>query len=229
MDRSILGFLLPQWQAAGEGGLQLVFALLFVLALILMPWLVRRAATPAQWQQRWAALSADPQSLPSSITPEQLSQIVATGPERWARVVPGLLLMAGLLGTFIGLGLALGEASGALDGAQAPTALAAVLDTLGAKFRIAAWGILSYLILRLWWAASAHEQARLAWSAAALGALAAQAVQRQVQQEQAQQQRLIEAISHSGQALLAAQQAEAQRAHVRHAELVDALQRQVAR
>ncbi len=229
MDKSILGFLLPQWQSAGEGSLQLGFALLFLLALILMPWLLYRAATPAQWQRRLITLNGSPQSLPALITPEQLSQIVATGPERWALVLPGLLLMAGLLGTFIGLGVALGEASGVLGGVQGVTALADVIDTLGGKFRIATWGILSYLILRLWLAASAHEQARLAWSAATLGALAAQAAQQQAQQADAQQQRLIDTISHSGQALLAAQQAEAQRAHVRHADLIDALQRQVAR
>ena len=68
--------------------------------------------------------------------------------------VPGFLVSLGILGTFIGLGIAVGEASGAmnsnLDTVEAMTemqdALNGLLTAISFKFQASAWGILSSLI-----------------------------------------------------------------------------------
>ena len=229
MNRSVLDFLMPQWNGAVDGGLQVVVALLLLALVIGLPLLLARSARPAQWEARLGALTGERHTLPAPTTPEELSQAVATAPERWAQVAPGMVLMLGLLGSFIGLGLALGETAAVLGPQQAPGALAAVIDALGAKFRMATWGILAYLILKICITFSAREQARLAWSVSTLRRLDTEQAHARAQLEAQDRQRLIDAITHSGNALLAAQQAEAQRAHLRHAELMDTLQRQTAR
>lgn len=232
MDKSVLGFLLPQWDGSAYAGVQMVFALLFVALVIALPMMLKRTARPEHWARRLDALSAgqtDQSGQPLQLTPQQLSDAIATGPERWAAVLPGLVLIAGLLGSFIGLGLALGDTAGALSAQQPVGALGAVIDALGVKFRIAVWGLLAYLVLKISYLLADHDQARLRWSVTALRHQQAQAAQQQAQRQSDEQQRLIDAIRDSGKALLAAQQAEAQRAHVRHAELLDAVRRQSAR
>ncbi|AYR26326.1 hypothetical protein [Herbaspirillum rubrisubalbicans] len=225
MDKALWNFLLPHWDGSAYGGLQCLLALLALAPVIALPLLLARTAQPAQWQARLIRIADQPASLPLTTTPEQLSQAVATAAERWAVVLPGLMLMLGLLGTFIGLGLAL-SAVGVPD---AQAALGSVIDALGSQFKSAVWGLLAFLILKSWNTVRPHEQARLAWSLATLQALTDAAVQRQSQQQAQQQQRLVEAITQSGNALLVAQQAEAQRAHLRHGELLDALQQTAAR
>lgn len=229
MDKSVWGFLLPQWDGSAYGGLQWLFALLLLVVVIVLPLLLARNARPLHWQARLAGLTGERGRLPPTTTPEQLSQAVATSPERWAAVVPGLILMLGLLGTFVGLGLALTATADLLGAQAAPGALAAVIDALGSKFKIAAWSMLAFLILKSWMTLRAHEQARLAWCMAKLKEVAATAEQEQERQQAADLQRLVEAITQSGQTLLAAQQAEAQRAHLRHGEWMEALQRQSGR
>ncbi|WDZ95568.1 hypothetical protein Herbaro_19115 [Herbaspirillum sp. WKF16] len=220
MAKSVSSFLLPQLDGSSFAALQVFFALVFVVAVVAIPLLLRKHARAGQWERRLAELDgADVQAL-AHATPEELSDAVATAPERWAGMLPGLLLMLGLLGTFIGIGLALSEVAG-LSGANAARGLAPVMDALGANFKISAWGILAFLFLRIWTIAFPHEQARLAWSAKLVGARAAQAAERLAQQEAEQRRQLVDAVN----GLVAAQQAEAQRAHVRHAELLEALSR----
>lgn len=68
--------------------------------------------------------------------------------------IPGFLVSIGILGTFIGLGIAVGEASGAmssnLDTVESMTemqnALNGLLTAISFKFQASAWGILSSLI-----------------------------------------------------------------------------------
>lgn len=99
------------------------------------------------------------------------------------------------------------------------------MDALGSKFRIAAWGILAYLFLRLWSTGFAYEERRMAWSAKIVRTRAAEAADRVALQEAEERRELVDAIA----ALLAAQQAESQRGHVRHAELIEALSQPAAR
>ncbi|NUU02604.1 hypothetical protein [Herbaspirillum robiniae] len=219
MGNSVWSFFLPHLDGSSFAGLQVVFGLVFLVAIIAIPVSLRRSAHAAGWERRLAAMESDGRG-DALATPEEISQAVASAPERWADALPGLLLVFGLLGTFIGLGIALSDAAGLLNGrAEAVSSLNPIMDALGAKFRIASWGIFAFLFLKIWSMAFAYEQARLAWSAKAINARAAQAAQR----DAAERLQLIEAVAQSGNALLALQQAEAQRNHVRHAELLEAL------
>lgn len=64
--------------------------------------------------------------------------------ERIIESVPGLLVTMGILGTFLGLGLAIGSASEAMsaDAAKGAVALKTLLTTIAIKFQVSAWGIL---------------------------------------------------------------------------------------
>lgn len=112
MDKSAWSFFLPQLDGSAFASLQLVFVLVFLAAIVAVPLLLRRSAGAANWERRLAALEAGDEQAFAHVTPEELSRAVATAPERWAEALPGLLLVFGVLGTFVGLGMALGDAAG---------------------------------------------------------------------------------------------------------------------
>ena len=61
--------------------------------------------------------------------------------EKVLDAVPGLLVTLGILGTFIGLGIAIAEASRAMsEPAQAMEGLKGLLSTVSFKFQASAWG-----------------------------------------------------------------------------------------
>lgn len=225
MDKSPLSFFLPQLDGSVFATLQIIFALVFVAAIVVIPVLVRSSARASHWQRRLAAIEGADDPALAHRTPEELSAAVATAPERWADMLPSLLLVFGLLGTFIGLGLALTEAAGVLGGADALGSLTPIMDALGSKFKISTWGIVAFLALKIWAMLFPYEQARLAWSAEIVRQRAALAAARQADEAAAARLQQIAPIVQSVEALLAVQRAEAQRAHVRHAELLEALQR----
>ncbi|EJN09019.1 hypothetical protein, partial [Herbaspirillum sp. YR522] len=185
MDKSPLSFFLPQLDGSAFAALQIIFALLFVAAIVVIPVLVRGSARASHWQRRLTATEGATDQALAHGTPEALSDAVATKPERWADMLPSLLLVLGLLGTFIGLGLALTEAAGMLGGADALGSLRPIMDALGSKFKISTWGIIAFLILRIWAMLFPYEQARLAWSAATIRQRAALAAARQAEEEAA--------------------------------------------
>jgi len=83
-----------------------------------------------------------------------------------------MLLVIGLLGTFLGLGLALNKASSILGQADAMSAGAAadsmshlmgMLQGLGTKFKTSTWGITGFVLLKIWSEAIRFDEKRLAW------------------------------------------------------------------
>jgi hypothetical protein len=223
MDKSPLSFFLPQLDGSVFATLQIIFALVFVAAIIVIPLLTRASARASQWERRLAAIEEGDHQPLIHDTPDELAQAVATAPERWADVLPGLLLVFGLLGTFIGLGLALSEAASVLGGADALGSLTPVMDALGSKFKISTWGIIAFLILRIWAMVFPYDQARLAWSTKTIRQRAALAAERQEKSDAAARLQQMAPVVQAIDALLSVQRAEAQRAHVRHADLLDAL------
>lgn len=102
----------------------------------------------------------------------ELSHAVASGWERFASNMPGLLLIVGLLGTFLGLGLALDKASTILQGhddslnamSGSLTQLTGMMKDLGTKFKTSTWGIMAFIIIKLWEAAPwSAESKRTDW------------------------------------------------------------------
>ena len=133
---------------------------------------VKKNAIPATWDQKWHAytphdttddLDANHGSL------NDLSNAVATNAEKIAEIMPGILLIIGLLGTFLGLGIALDKASEILQHVQtagmdnAMNNLMGMMEGIGAKFKTSTWGILGFLAFKSWATINRFEERRLEW------------------------------------------------------------------
>jgi len=97
-----------------------------------------------------------------------LSAAVATKSENLGDVMPGILLIIGLLGTFLGLGIVLNEASGALGSENLEDSmmqLSGMMDGLGTKFKASIWGIIGFLTLKIFITVYGHEERRFRWAA----------------------------------------------------------------
>jgi predicted nucleic acid-binding Zn-ribbon protein len=162
----ILQFLIPHDLFQG------IFLSIIVLLSGLNIFAVKKYATPAFWENNWHGhtpndtsddLDADLGSL------SDLSQAVASTPEKLAEIMPGILLVIGLLGTFLGLGIALDKASTILQHAQSSGMdqaignLMGMMEGLGTKFKTSTWGILGFLTFKAWATINNYEERRLRW------------------------------------------------------------------
>lgn len=132
-------------------------------------------AKDASWGKNWNNgtpddLSDDLDIDHGSVT--DLWQAVATKSEKMAEIMPGMLLVVGLLGTFLGLGLALNHASNILgqsnalssgDAANSMQDLMSMMQGLGTKFKTSTWGIAFFLLLKVWSSWMGFEEKRLTW------------------------------------------------------------------
>ncbi|MBE0351768.1 coiled-coil domain-containing protein [Pseudoalteromonas lipolytica] len=134
-------------------------------------------AKSKNWEKNWNGnLSSDDSLLGSEQgTIYDISEAVATKSEKLSESMPSFLLMIGLLGTFLGLGIALNDASeiiggkGGLSGQNYDdimTKLNGMMTGLGTKFKASIWGISGFIILRVINGASQVDKKRLDWCAA---------------------------------------------------------------
>ena len=150
----------------------LFFIVIFGLSvgnLVLLPFF----AKDANWEDRWEAGTRgvgqeddDFDIAHGSIF--ELSSAVATWPERCAEVLPSLLLVIGLLGTFLGVGFALDSASGVLgnkegDPSKLISDMLPMLEGMGALFKSSIYGIICFLVFSLIRNALGFEKRRLTW------------------------------------------------------------------
>lgn len=161
-------FLIPQIDA-----IQITFGLLIFGPLFATIFMVRRDANPTRWENHWTGSNQNDKSDDldtghGSVT--DICHVVATKSEQIAEIMPGILLIIGLLGTFLGLGLALNKASTILVEANggsgmddAMVNLMGMMQGLGTKFKTSTWGILAFLALKSWSAANGYEERRLRW------------------------------------------------------------------
>lgn len=164
----IINFLIPndlfQWTFLG------IIALLAGANI----YFVKTKAIPTTWENNWHGhtpndtsddLDADHGSL------GDLSQAVASSAEKLAEIMPGILLVIGLLGTFLGLGIALNKASDILQQAQNLGVnddqmihnLMGMMEGLGTKFKTSTWGIIGFLGLKAWATKNGFDERRLRW------------------------------------------------------------------
>ena len=167
-------FLIPGFDA-----LQMGFFAVMLLA-VLYTWLnVRRNAQESRWQQAWERSglhAAQPGMSAEMGSAAELSQSLATKAEKMAAIMPGMLLILGLLGTFLGLGLALDKASGILHNAgnsigamdSSMRDLMEMMQGLGTKFKTSTWGIIAFIVLKIWESKNGYEERRLNWCMAKL-------------------------------------------------------------
>lgn len=222
-----LSFLLPTVDGSIHSFLQLLFAASFAAALIVVPRAVWRAANSEQWERNLSTIEQSGAGPTAATSADQLATAVATPSERWADILPSLLLVFGLLGTFIGLGLALTQAAGALGpGADALASLTPIMDSLGSKFKTSTWGIFAFLGLKVWFTLRPYDERRHAWAAAKLRVLASAAAEQDRLQRDGERRELIEAIGRHRDSMQESQQSALQQAGQRHAESLAAVQLQ---
>lgn len=154
MIDEILRFLTPSL----SNPLEVFFFSVIMFGLLLSLITSQVFGRPAKWEKNWCggarinALDIEQGSV------GELSHAVATGWERFASNMPGLLLIIGLLGTFLGLGLALDKASTILQGhddsinamSGSLTQLTGMMKDLGTKFKTSTWGIVAFIVIKLW-------------------------------------------------------------------------------
>jgi len=131
-------------------------------------------AKPENWENNWFGGNKNNKS--KKLDAEhgsvmEISEAVATPAEKLADIMPGMILIIGLLGTFLGLGLALDKASSILNGANAlsnmDSSMSSLMDMikdLGTKFKTSTWGLLVFILLKVILSKNGYEERRLRWS-----------------------------------------------------------------
>ena len=164
------GFIAPQFEA-----LQLSFFILILAMFFGTIISTHLNAKDASWGKNWNNGTPDDLSDDLDIDHGSVTDLwhaVATKSEKLAEIMPGMLLMVGLLGTFLGLGLALNHASNILEQSSALSAtgaansmqdLMSMMQGLGTKFKTSTWGIAFFLLLKVWSSWTGFEEKRLTW------------------------------------------------------------------
>jgi len=166
----LLNFIIPQAEP-----LQLAFFMLIVAMFIGTNISTHLNATDASWEKNWNNGTSDDSSDDLDIDHGSVTDLwhaVATKSEKMAEIMPGMLLVVGLLGTFLGLGLALNHASDILGQSSASSAVGAannmqdllsMMQGLGTKFKTSTWGIAFFLLFKVWSSWLGFEEKRLTW------------------------------------------------------------------
>ncbi len=165
VGQEMIGFLTPSFNEP----IQLIFFTLMMGGAVFTVIKVKLSATPENWEQKWNGgtvndFSDDLDAEHGSVS--DISNAVATSWEKLSEAMPGILLILGLLGTFLGLGIALNNASGILDSASMDDSMAklnVMMDGLGTKFKTSTWGIFAFLALKIWISYDGFEESRLRW------------------------------------------------------------------
>ncbi|WP_323640534.1 hypothetical protein [Pectobacterium polonicum] len=193
-----LAFLLPDFDI-----IQLMFGGVMLFLVLLTIVQLSRQANVKFWENKWqgnvSSESTDALDVEHGSVNE-ISEVVASPAEKMADIMPGILLILGLLGTFLGLGIALNKASDILIDANsagmdsAMSNLMGMMEGLGTKFKTSTWGISAFLILKTWVAVKGYDEKRLRWCTQKMKAAFELSRQnKRIEHEQAQQ-RLLDAL-----------------------------------
>ena len=171
----ILNFLLPfHATPTAKDILPLIFFIIIWGVFFYTIFQVYRSAKPENWENNWFGGNKNNKS--KKLDAEhgsvmEISEAVATPAEKLADIMPGMILIIGLLGTFLGLGLALDKASSILNGANvlsnmdsSMSSLMDMIKDLGTKFKTSTWGLLAFILLKVILSKNGYEERRLRWS-----------------------------------------------------------------
>lgn len=165
----LVGFLVPK----SDDALSLVFVLLLVLPSLATIVLLWKYAKEEYWEEKWGRYAEEGINLNSEHgSAYELAEAVATKSEQIAEIMPSMLLIIGLLGTFMGLGLALNSASEVLNVVgsditgmnNAMNNLTSLMEGLGAKFKTSTWGLLCFIGLNIVFNVLGFKEKRLSWA-----------------------------------------------------------------
>ncbi|KAA0950126.1 hypothetical protein FQ186_20860 [Pseudomonas sp. ANT_H14] len=214
MIKDIVEFLTP-----GQEPIQITFFSVIALGVALSILSVSFKANAKSWQRKWEGEALD--SSPTGLEVEhgsisELSQAVATPAEKLASMMPGLLLIIGLLGTFLGLGLALDKASSILQSSGSSVGamddsmqnLMAMMQGLGTKFKTSTWGIIAFILLKVWESWSGFEERRLTWCINKMKGELGKARAMRIQEKLASEEKLQASLTGSSQLIVTALEAQ---------------------
>lgn len=167
---NFLNFFIPDFNEP----LQMLFScgISFLLSVTLL--CLKLNANPKNWEKNWNGSFEPTNALLSSEqgTLHDIGEVVATRSEKASDVMPGFLLIIGLLGTFLGLGIALNQASEIISNDlsgqnydEMMNSLMQMMSGLGTKFKASIWGISGFILLRVFSGLFDTENARLNWCA----------------------------------------------------------------
>lgn len=169
-NREIIDFLLPQFEP-----LQMTFFVMMLSMAIGTIIFNHKNAIATSWEKIWNNNTPDDDRDDLDIDHGSVTDLwraVETKSEKLAEIMPGMLLVVGLLGTFLGLGMALNHASSILGQHDALSAagqadsmkqLMEMMQGLGIKFKTSTWGITLFLLLKVWSSFTGFDEKRLAW------------------------------------------------------------------
>lgn len=202
---SILNFLLPIHVSPIK--VEILPILFFIIIWSLFVWTVYhvyKKAKPENWENNWYSgnkgdkrkkLDAEHSSV------MEISEAVATSSEKLADIMPGMILIIGLLGTFLGLGLALDKASSILTNANdisnmdaSMSQLMGMLEGLGTKFKTSTWGLLAFILLKVILSKNGYEERRLRWSIEKVKSELDIVREQKVQEDRANNQKIIDCM-----------------------------------
>lgn len=191
----ILKFISPYWVGTKLEILPIIFFSLIIIIFLSTLFLMYRNAKENKWDENWQKNHLDIEQ--GSIS--ELSSSVATKSENMADVMPGIILIIGLLGTFIGLGLALDSASGILGDTSSDmdskmSGLTSMMGGLGAKFKTSTWGLMAFLLLKFFASKNNYEARRLNWVANKIKSVLDLNRQNQADLQQKNQQAVLDSI-----------------------------------
>lgn len=194
--KDILSFLSPY-----SGELEILPIVFFTIILFLFLYTIINLFSNAKsnnWEKNWQTNKLDIEQ--GSLS--ELSQCVATKSENLADIMPGMILIVGLLGTFIGLGLALDKASHILTSASNMNSLNGSMEQLmqmmqglGTKFKTSTWGLIAFLLLKFICARNNYEERRLNWVSTKVKSILDGNRQKQQEKYQQQQENLLSSIT----------------------------------
>lgn len=143
---------------------------------------LRKHANETSWEENWTNHTST--TIDDDVGVEhgsvvELCQVVATKPERFAEILPGIMITLGLLGTFLGLAQSLGQAAQTISSSMnqitssgsnfgsmenALTGMIGMLQGMGTQFKTSIWGIIGFLVLRYLYGRLGFESKRLKWT-----------------------------------------------------------------
>ena len=157
-------------------GIQTVFLVIIVFLSVgtaiwvkLSTW--QRKGKQNCWEKRW--INGTPTDTTDDLKTEhgsvqELCDAVALPAEKLAEVLPSMLLVVGLMGTFLGVGVALNDATNVLKDSERPPMemlreMVSMLDGLGALFKSSIYGIIGFFTFTLWSSKCGTEEKRFKW------------------------------------------------------------------
>ncbi|PIQ08217.1 MAG: hypothetical protein COW71_13090 [Ignavibacteriales bacterium CG18_big_fil_WC_8_21_14_2_50_31_20] len=127
-------------------------------------------ANDKYWEKAWEndTLTEDDDLDAEHGSVYDLSDAVATKPENLAIVLPGVLLVLGLLGTFLGVGVALNNATEVLssqnsDSSEMINRMLPMLKGMGLTFKTSIYGVIAFLVFKLVHGSLGIEKKRIVW------------------------------------------------------------------